>query len=103
MQHVIEAERAAGMIRSTETTVAYLKGGRSPRAVALGPTVAHWQTLRSDPGAKFDKEVTIDARTIKPQVTWGTSPEGSSPVDERRSPTPTGERIPSAARAWRER
>jgi len=45
--------------------------------------VAHWRTLKSDPGAKFDHEVTIDARSIKPQVTWGTSPEMVVTVDER--------------------
>jgi 3-isopropylmalate/(R)-2-methylmalate dehydratase large subunit len=37
--------------------------------------VAYWRTLKSDPGAKFDREVTLDARQIRPHVTWGTSPE----------------------------
>ncbi len=45
--------------------------------------MAYWRTLKSDPDAKFDREVTLDAREIKPHVTWGTSPEMVVPVDER--------------------
>jgi 3-isopropylmalate/(R)-2-methylmalate dehydratase large subunit len=80
----IEAGARAGLIAVDDTTVAYLKGRPfAPRAEQWDRAVAHWQTLKSDPGAKFDKEVTIDARAIKPQVTWGTSPEMVVTVDER--------------------
>jgi len=78
----IEAGARAGMVAVDDSTIAYLKG--RPFA-PVGPdwdrAVAHWRTLRSDPGAKFDREVTIDAREIKPQVTWGTSPEMVVSVD----------------------
>src|SRR6266705_1920683 len=54
------------------TTLAYLKGRPfSPRGELWDRAVAHWRTLKSDPEAKFDREVAIDARSIKPQVTWG--------------------------------
>ena len=45
--------------------------------------LAHWRTLKSDPDAKFDREVTLDAREIKPHVTWGTSPEMVVSIDDR--------------------
>jgi 3-isopropylmalate/(R)-2-methylmalate dehydratase large subunit len=80
----IEAGARAGLIAVDETTIAYLKGRPfAPRGELWDRAVAHWQTLKSDPGAKFDKEVMIDARSIKPQVTWGTSPEMVVTVDER--------------------
>ena len=80
----IEAGARAGMIGVDDTTIDYLKG--RPYAPA-GPTwdraVDHWRTLTSDAHAKFDRVVQIDARAIKPQVTWGTSPEMVIAVDER--------------------
>jgi 3-isopropylmalate/(R)-2-methylmalate dehydratase large subunit len=80
----IEAGARAGLIAVDETTIAYLKGRPfAPRGEMWDRALAHWQTLKSDPGAKFDREVTIDARAIKPQVTWGTSPEMVVTVDER--------------------
>jgi 3-isopropylmalate/(R)-2-methylmalate dehydratase large subunit len=80
----IEAGARAGLIAVDETTIGYLKGRPfAPRDDLWDRAIAHWQTLKSDPGAKFDKEVTIDARSIKPQVTWGTSPEMVVTVDER--------------------
>jgi 3-isopropylmalate/(R)-2-methylmalate dehydratase large subunit len=67
-----------------ELTIAYLKGRPfAPRGALWERAVAHWRTLKSDPEAKFDKEVAVDARSIKPQVTWGTSPEMVVTVDER--------------------
>ena len=80
----IEAGARAGLIAVDETTIAYLKGRPfAPRGELWERAVPHWRTLTSDPGAKFDKEVIIDARSIKPQVTWGTSPEMVVTVDER--------------------
>jgi 3-isopropylmalate/(R)-2-methylmalate dehydratase large subunit len=80
----IEAGARAGLIAVDETTIAYLKGRPfAPRGEQWDRAVALWQALKSDSSAKFDREVTIDARSIKPQVTWGTSPEMVVTVDER--------------------
>jgi 3-isopropylmalate/(R)-2-methylmalate dehydratase large subunit len=80
----IEAGARAGLIAVDETTIGYLKGRPfAPRGEQWDRAVAFWKTLKSDPGAKFDIEVAIDARSIKPQVTWGTSPEMVVTVDER--------------------
>jgi 3-isopropylmalate/(R)-2-methylmalate dehydratase large subunit len=80
----IEAGARAGMIAVDEVTIAYLKGRPfAPRGDLWSRAVEHWRTLRSDPGATFDREVTIDARSVKPQVSWGTSPEMVVTVDER--------------------
>jgi 3-isopropylmalate/(R)-2-methylmalate dehydratase large subunit len=71
----IEAGARAGMIAPDETTFAYLKGRRfAPKGAQWEEAVAHWRTLPSDPGAKFDRELIIDAATLAPAVTWGTSP-----------------------------
>ena len=71
----IEAGARAGMIAPDETTFAYLKGRRfSPQGNAWEEAVAHWRTLPTDPGATFDRELHIDATTLAPEVTWGTSP-----------------------------
>jgi 3-isopropylmalate/(R)-2-methylmalate dehydratase large subunit len=79
----IEAGARAGMIAVDETTIQYLKGRPfSPAGPEWDQAVAYWSMLRSDPDAKFDREVSLDAAAIKPQVTWGTSPEMVVPVDE---------------------
>jgi len=79
----IEAGARAGMIAVDDATIDYLKG--RPFA-PIGPewqqAVVYWRTLKSDPDAKFDREVALDARAIKPHVTWGTSPEMVVAVDE---------------------
>lgn len=60
----------------------YLKGRRfAPTGQMWDRAVANWQTLRSDPGAHFDREIEIDAATIAPMVSWGTSPEDTVPID----------------------
>ena len=80
----IEAGARAGLIAPDETTFAYLKGRpMAPKAGAWEQALAHWKTLPSDPGAQYDKEVELDARTIAPQVTWGTSPQDVLPIDGR--------------------
>ncbi len=77
----IEAGARAGMVAVDETTIDYVKGRPlAPTGAMWDQAVAHWRTLKSDDGAKFDKVVTLDAVTIEPQVTWGTSPEMVSTV-----------------------
>lgn len=77
----IEAGARAGMIAPDETTFAYLKGRRfAPSGDAWDRAVAHWRTLASDDGAAFDREVEIEAATLEPFVTWGTSPGMVVPV-----------------------
>jgi 3-isopropylmalate/(R)-2-methylmalate dehydratase large subunit len=77
----IEAGARAGLIAPDETTFAYIKGRpMAPKGAAWEQAVAYWRTLPSDPGATYDKEVVIDAATIVPQVTWGTSPEDVLPI-----------------------
>jgi 3-isopropylmalate/(R)-2-methylmalate dehydratase large subunit len=86
----IEAGARAGMVAVDDTTVAYLRGRPfAPKGDLWDRAVASWRTLTSDPGAKFDRVVTLDAAAIKPQVTWGTSPEMVLTVDGR-VPDPAG-------------
>jgi 3-isopropylmalate/(R)-2-methylmalate dehydratase large subunit len=77
----IEAGARAGMIGPDETTFAYLQGRRfAPSGLAWDEALAHWQTLTTDEGANFDRTVEIDATTLEPHVTWGTSPGMVVPV-----------------------
>jgi 3-isopropylmalate/(R)-2-methylmalate dehydratase large subunit len=72
----IEAGARAGMVACDDTTLEYVKGRRfAPQGAEWDRALAYWRTLKSDPGAKFDRELTLDAREIRPHVTWGTSPE----------------------------
>ncbi len=88
----IEAGARAGLIGVDDTTIAYVKGRPfSPQGVEWEQAVAYWRTLHSDPGAHFDKVVEIDAAQIRPQVTWGTSPEMVLSIDGR-VPDPDKER-----------
>ncbi|SDV47678.1 3-isopropylmalate dehydratase large subunit [Chitinasiproducens palmae] len=80
----IEAGARAGMIGVDDTTIAYLKDRPfSPSGAQWEAAVAYWRTLRSDPGAHFDRVVELDAATVVPQVSWGTSPEMVLPIDSR--------------------
>jgi 3-isopropylmalate/(R)-2-methylmalate dehydratase large subunit len=77
----IEAGARAGLVAPDETTFDYLKGRpMTPKAGQWETALAYWQTLPSDQGAAYDKEVTLAAGDIVPQVTWGTSPEDVVPV-----------------------
>jgi 3-isopropylmalate/(R)-2-methylmalate dehydratase large subunit len=77
----IEGGARAGLIAPDETTFAYVKGKpRAPKGEQLDKAIAYWKTLHSDPDAKFDIEVTLEARDIVPMVTWGTSPEQGLPI-----------------------
>ena len=98
----IEAGARAGLVAVDETTLNYIKGrALAPGNDAIsgkfvgGPewdlAVAHWRGLHSDPGAHFDAEVTLNASDLKPQVTWGTSPEMVLSIDDR-VPDPDKER-----------
>ncbi len=77
----IEGGARAGLIAPDETTFEYLKGRpMSPKGANWEAAVAYWKTLPSDEGATYQKEVTMDAAHIEPQVTWGTSPEDVVPI-----------------------
>jgi 3-isopropylmalate/(R)-2-methylmalate dehydratase large subunit len=80
----IEAGARAGLVAVDEKTIAYVKGRPlAPTGVEWDQAVAYWKTLHSDADAHFDTVVELDAAQIKPQVTWGTSPEMVVPVDGR--------------------
>ena len=80
----IEAGARAGMIAPDQTTFDYLKGrAQSPTGARWDEAVLAWQQLPTDDGAVFDRELTIDAATLSPFVTWGTSPGMVIPVTDR--------------------
>ncbi len=80
----IEAGARAGLVAVDEKTIAYVKGRPlAPKGVEWEQAAAYWRTLHSDPAAKFDTVVELDASRIIPQVTWGTSPEMVLGVDGR--------------------
>jgi len=78
----IEAGARAGIVAADETTIEYVKGRPfAPKGEDWARAVAHWVTLHSDEGAQFDHVVELDGGSIKPHVTWGTSPEMVTTVD----------------------
>ncbi|MYN44373.1 3-isopropylmalate dehydratase large subunit [Pseudoduganella sp. FT93W] len=80
----IEAGARAGIIGVDDTTINYVKGRPfSPVGPHWDRAVEYWRTLHSDAGARFDLVVTLNAAEIKPQVTWGTSPEMVLAIDGR--------------------
>ena len=80
----IEAGARAGMIAVDDTTIDYISGRPfAPKGDLWEKAASYWRTLKSDEGAKFDHVVNINATQIKPQVTWGTSPEMVTTVDGR--------------------
>ena len=80
----IEAGGRAGLVAVDERTLAYVDGRPyAPRGALWTRAVDAWRELKSDPGAKFDSVVTLDANGLEPQVTWGTSPEMVLPVSGR--------------------
>ncbi len=92
----IEAGARLGMVAPDSTTFEYLQGRPfAPKGEAWDRAVAAWRRLPGDPGARFDREVTIDGSALQPMVTWGTSPETAMPIGER-VPDPDAE--PDAAR-----
>src|SRR6185369_4008848 len=78
----IEAGARAGMIAPDATTFAYLKGRpKSPNGAAWDQAMQYWETLKTDDGAHFDREVKLDAAKLPPIVTWGTSPEEVATIE----------------------
>jgi 3-isopropylmalate/(R)-2-methylmalate dehydratase large subunit len=78
----VEAGARCGMIAVDDKTIGYLQGRpQAPAGEQWERAVAFWRTLKSDVDAVFDQVVTIDVSHIKPQVTWGTSPEMVTTVD----------------------
>ncbi|MBX3595542.1 3-isopropylmalate dehydratase large subunit [Sphingomonas sp.] len=77
----IEGGARAGLIAPDEATYAYLKGRpMAPAGEAWAQAVAWWRTLPTDPGATYDRVVTLEASDIAPSLTWGTSPEDVVPI-----------------------
>jgi 3-isopropylmalate/(R)-2-methylmalate dehydratase large subunit len=92
----IEAGARAGLIAPDDTTFAYVRGRPfAPQGEAFDRAVAYWRSLPSDPGAAYDKVVSLDAAGLVPMVTWGTSPEAVLPITGR-VPNPADE--PDATR-----
>ena len=86
----IEAGARIGMIAPDDTTYAYLHGRPyAPQGADWVQALAYWRTLPTDRDAAFDRELTLDAAEVAPMVSWGTSPEDSSPITER-VPDPAG-------------
>lgn len=77
----IEAGARAGLIAPDEKTFEYLKGRpHAPKGAAWEAALAMWQTLPSDPGARYDTVVELKAAEIAPHITWGTSPQDVAPI-----------------------
>ncbi|MGH7057598.1 MAG: 3-isopropylmalate dehydratase large subunit, partial [Acetobacteraceae bacterium] len=77
----IEAGARAGLIAPDETTFSYIAGRPyAPKGEAFDRAVAVWRTLPSDPGARFERTVTLDASALAPMVSWGTNPEAVVPI-----------------------
>ena len=90
----IEAGARAGLVAVDDKTIDYVRGRPfAPGDAQWEQAAAYWRTLRTDADARFDAEVEIRAETLKPQVTWGTSPEMVVTIDDR-VPDPDAEKDP---------
>ncbi|WP_395141776.1 3-isopropylmalate dehydratase large subunit [Schlegelella aquatica] len=90
----IEAGARAGLVAVDDTTLQYVKGRPfAPTGAEWDQAVAYWRTLHSDPDAHWDAVVELDATQIRPQVTWGTSPEMVVSIEDR-VPDPEKEKDP---------
>jgi 3-isopropylmalate/(R)-2-methylmalate dehydratase large subunit len=77
----IEAGARAGMVAPDDATYAYLAGRPfAPQGAQWDAALAYWRSLPTDDGARFDREVSLDAASLEPMVTWGTSPEHALPI-----------------------
>ncbi len=91
----IEAGARSGIVAVDEKTIEYLRGRPyAPQGEMFDKAAAYWRTLVSDPGARFDKVVEIEVAALKPQVTWGTSPEMVVSIEDR-VPDPMKEKDPA--------
>lgn len=87
----VECSAKYGFVAPDEKVFEYLRGRAcAPRGAAWDAAVSHWRSLATEPGARFDREIRIDAGAVEPQVTWGTSPQHVVSV---------GASVPSPARA----
>ena len=88
----IEMGARSAVIAPDDTTLAYVKDRpHAPRGAAWDEAVAYWRTLRSDPGAHFDREIRADARDVQPMVTYGTTPAmGTAVTGHVPQPSPGG-------------
>lgn len=78
----IEMGARSGLVPPDETVFAWLKGRpMAPTGADWDAAIAEWRSLRADPGAVYDRDLTMDAAGVAPMVTWGTSPEQVAPVD----------------------
>ncbi|MBL8382975.1 MAG: 3-isopropylmalate dehydratase large subunit [Burkholderiales bacterium] len=77
----IEAGARCGIVAPDDTTFDYLHGrALAPAGAAWDAALAHWRTLPTDAGARFDREVRLDGAAVEPMVTWGTSPQDAAPI-----------------------
>ncbi len=91
----IEAGGRCGIVAPDAATFYYLKGREfAPKGAALEKAMQDWGAVKSDAGAQFDREISIDTSGIAPIVTWGTSPEDALPIDAH-VPDPARERNPA--------
>lgn len=91
----IEAGSRVGLVAPDETTFAYAKGRPlAPTGAAWDQALASWRKLPSEPGAQFDKEISLDVATLAPQVSWGTTPEETTSIGNS-VPDPAAEADPS--------
>jgi 3-isopropylmalate/(R)-2-methylmalate dehydratase large subunit len=96
----IEAGARSGMVAVDSKTLAYFEGRPfSPNGEQWDQAVSYWKTLHTDTGATFDATVVIDAAALKPQVTWGTSPEMVASVFDK-VPDPAMESDPVRREGW---
>nr|WP_157398327.1 MULTISPECIES: 3-isopropylmalate dehydratase large subunit [Ramlibacter] len=94
----VEAAARGAIVAPDDALFAYLHGRRRvPQGAAWDRAVAAWRTLRSDDGAVFDRTVSLDAASIAPMVTWGTSPDQGATIDAA-VPDPAAERDPTRRR-----
>jgi len=78
----IEAGARAGLVAPDDTTFSYVEGKpHAPKAKAWEAALEHWRTLPTDDVAAFDTEITLDASTLQPYVSWGTNPAQSTTID----------------------
>ena len=102
----VELGARSGIIAPDEKAIEFVRGRRyAPAEPQFSEAAAHWRTLFSDPGARFDREATIDAGAVPPTVTWGTSPEDAIAIDGAipgpdAAPNPAKQRSIEAALAY---
>ena len=95
----IEGGARAGLIAPDDTTFEYIHGRRhAPQGAAWDAAVARWRTLPSDPGASYDRTITIDASALEPMVTYGTNPGMGIGISDR-VPDPAAAADPAQRRA----